>query len=333
MSRNEIISNIRSFKRDSIRQYLLSENENQQILFEAARSVREKSTFKNFVELRSVIELSNICSQKCRYCSMSKASSFFRLKKEDILQKIKFLSDIGRKTFLLQSGENNNQGFIDDLSYCCQRAVELYPDIRIILCCGNLSKEQYKQLKEAGAKRYILKFETSNPEHHKFCRPSDTIENRLNCIKNLIDVGFETGSGNIVGLPKQTLDDLIDDLYCLKNLKLKMASTTKFIPNENSEFEKYPPGSINLTLNFLAILRILKPDCLIPATSSLETGSSNGQINGLMAGCNTLTIHDGTPSEVEKDYSIYSKERFIPKEQYCVDLIKKAGMEAKKYLL
>ncbi len=333
MSQNDIISNIRSFDRESIKKYLLFDGENQQKLFETARDVRFSSKNKNFVELRSVIELSNICSQKCRYCSMSKTASIFKLKKEDVIQKIKFLSDIGRKTFLLQSGENKNQQFIDDLSYCCQKAVELYPDIRIILCCGDLSKEQYKQLKESGARRYILKFETSNKEHHKFCRPTDTIENRLQCIQNLIDVGFEVGSGNIVGLPKQTLDYLVDDLFCLKNLKLSMVSTTKFIPNENSEFENYPPGNINLTLNFLAVLRILKPDCLIPATSSLETGSSNGQMNGLMAGCNTLTIHDGTPKEFEENYSIYSKERFIPKEQYCIDLIKKAGMEAKKYLL
>ena len=330
---DNLIKNIRNLDKDRIKEYLLCKNEEQNKLFETARKVRLESINKNFVELRSVIELSNVCKQKCKYCSMTKTNSIYKLKKEEVIQKIKFLSDIGRKTFLLQSGENDNQKFIDDLSYCCQKAVELYPDIRIILCCGNLSKEQYKQLKESGAKRYILKFETSNKEHHKFCRPSDTIENRLECINNLIELGYEVGTGNIIGLPKQTLDNIYEDLVLINSLKLSMVSATKFIPNENSEFENYPSGDINLTLNFLAILRILKPDCLIPATSSLETGTSKGQINGLMAGCNTLTIHDGTPKEFEENYSIYSKERFIPKEQYCIDLIKKTGMEAKKYLI
>ena len=243
------------------------------------------------------------------------------------------LADLGRRTFLLQSGENKNKKFIDDISFCCSESLKLYPDIKFILCLGNLSKEQYKQLKESGASRYILKFETSNKEHHNFVRPTDTLENRLECINNLIDLGFKTGSGNIVGLPNQTLDNLIDDLMLIKNLDLSMVSATKFIPNEFSEFKDYPMGDVNLTLNFLAILRILKPDCLIPSTTSLSTGNKNGQLNGLFAGCNTITIHDGTPKEFEKNFSIYSENRFSPAEEYCIDIIKKANMVPQKYLI
>ena len=112
-----------------------------------------------------------------------------------------------------------------------------------------------------------------------------------------------------------------------------MASATKFIPNNFSEFKDAPAGNINLTLNFLAILRIIKPDCLIPSTSSLEQGSTNGQTIGLLAGCNTVTIHDGTPKEFEKNYSIYSDDRFMPGEKYCRDIISNVGMNAVPYLI
>lgn len=334
MDKNEIISFIRQLNREKIKEILLFKGEEQQLLFETARDIRNSGSLSNFAELRSVIEISNICSQRCRYCSMGKnGRGIYTLSKDVILNRIKTLADIGRRTFLLQSGENKNQHFIDDISECCEAATKLYPDIKIILCLGNLSLNQYKQLKNAGASRYILKFETSDSNHHKFVRPSDTFENRLKCIQNLIDVGFLTGSGNIVGLPEQKLDNLVDDLVLIDGLKLAMVSATKFIPNEFSEFKDYPMGDINLTLNFLAILRILKPNCLIPSTTSLSDNNDNGQLNGLLAGCNTVTIHDGTPKEFEKSYSIYSEKRFSPAEEFCRQIVEKANMVPKNYLI
>ena len=331
---NNIEKYIKSLDKSKIKEILLYKDSDQQNLFQLARDIRDNGKFGKKVELRSVIETSNICKQNCKYCSMgNNPKNLYVLPKETILSRIKNLADIGRRTFLIQSGENKNQKYIDDIAYCCSEAVKLYPDIRLILCLGNLEKEQYIQLKESGASRYILKFETSNSEHHKFIRPSDTIENRLNCIKNLIEIGFQTGSGNIVGLPNQTLDNLVEDLILINELNLSMVSATKFIPNEFSEFKDYPSGDIDLTLNFLAILRILKPNCLIPSTTSLSTGSENGQINGLKAGCNTITIHDGTPKEYEKDFSIYSEKRFSPAEEYCRNIIKQADLVPVNFLL
>lgn len=323
------INKIRNLDKNEIKRCLKLQTEEQEELFSVAREIRNQSKFANNVELRSVIEISNICVQKCKYCSMGKnGKKLFTLPKEEILSKIKMLASVGRRTFLLQSGERSNQNFIDDIAFVCKKAMEFCPDIKLILCMGNLSKEQYKQLKEAGATRYILKFETSNANLHHYCRPSDTIENRLKCINDLISLGYQTGSGNIVGLPNQTLDDLVSDLELINKLKLSMVSATKFIPNNFSEFKDTPAGNINLTLNFLALLRIIKPDCLIPSTSSLEQGSTNGQVMGLLSGCNTVTIHDGTPKEFEKNYSIYSDNRFMPEEQYCRDIIANVGMNA-----
>lgn len=328
------IEKIKKLDKEKIREYLTLKGSKQNELFDQARTIRMNSEYKNNVELRSVIEISNICEQKCKYCSMGKnGKSLFILSYEEIIKKIKSLANKGRRTFLLQSGELNRQDFVDNISQVCEKAVTLYPDIKIILCMGNLSKNQYKQLKDSGASRYILKFETSNPSLHKFCRPSDTLEHRLECINNLINIGFQVGSGNIVGLPGQTIDDLLADLVLINKLNLSMVSATKFIPNNFSEFKNYPAGDINITLNFLAILRILKPNCLIPSTSSLEQGSVNGQTMGLLAGCNTVTVHDGTPKKFEKNYSIYSDDRFTPEEQYCRDIIKNVNMQAIPYLI
>lgn len=331
---NNPIEAIKSLNRNKIKEILLYKDSLQNELFKTARSVRSSGVFGNKAELRSVIELSNICNQGCSYCSMGKnKEKLYALSKDTIINRVKELISSGRKTFLFQSGENKNRKFIDDIAECCKKTIEFCPDARIILCMGNLEKEQYIQLKEAGASRYILKFETSNPELHKYYRPNDTLENRLNCINNLIDIGFKVGSGNIIGLPKQTLDDIVDDLILIDKLKLFMVSATKFIPNKFSKFENCKEGDINITLNFLAVLRILKPDCLIPATSSLSIGNTRGQLNGLNAGCNTLTIHDGTPEKYKKDYQIYSDNRFSPAEKYCKDIAIKAGLTPSEYLL
>ncbi len=325
---------IRRLDKKKLRDYILLNGIEQNELFEKARNIRKKSQFGDNVELRSVIEISNICAQQCKYCSMGKnGKDLFVLSEEEILNRICSLAEKGRRTFLLQSGEISKQSFIDSISRVCERTVSLYPDIKLILCLGNLSNKQYKQLLNSGATRYILKFETSNSQLHKFCRPTDTFENRLECINNLINLGFKVGSGNIIGLPNQTIDDLLEDLELINNLNLSMVSATKFIPNNFSEFKDYNAGDINTTINFLAILRILKPNCLIPATSSLEQGSLNGQIRGLMAGCNTITIHDGTPKEFEKNYSIYSDDRFTPGESYCRRIVQDANMESVPFLI
>ncbi len=331
---DSIIKAIQSLDKEKIKKILLYKNELQNELFKTARKVRLSGVFTNKAELRSVVELSNICNQKCLYCSMGhNKNNLYTLSDDKIISIIENLVLSGRRTFLLQSGENKNQKFIDTIANCCKKAVEICSDIKIILCMGNLEKEQYIQLKEAGASRYILKFETSNAELHKYCRPLDTLENRLNCINNLIDIGYKVGSGNIIGLPGQTLDDMVDDLVLINKLKLDMVSATKFIPNKFSKFSNCKMGDIDITLNFLAILRILKPNCLIPATSSLSIEDKCGQLNGLNAGCNTLTIHDGTPEKFKKSYQIYSENRFSPEEKYCTDIALKAGLIPMQSLL
>lgn len=328
------LEKIKYLDRNLLKQKLLAKDEEQQELFEFARKVRNSGRFGNKVEFRSVIELSNICRQKCRYCSIGRDNSnTYKLSYDEIFSVIKKLTERGRRTFLLQSGESVSQSFIDEITQVCKDSVALCPDIKIILNLGNLEDEQYIQLKKAGAKRYLLKFETSNSELHRYCRPSDSFENRIAHIKKLIDLGFQTGTGNIVGLPKQTVEDLIDDLILTTKLNLSMVSASKFIPNSQTEFKDEPMGDINLTLNYIALLRILNPNCLIPSTSSMKSNGIDGQLMGLLAGCNTVTVHDGTPTAKEADFNIYSKDRFTPQEDYCHQIIEQANMVAAPYLL
>lgn len=325
---------VKLLDRKLLKQKLLAKDDEQEKLFEYARNVRNSSKFGKNVEFRSVIELSNICRQKCRYCSIGRDNSnSYKLTYEEIFSVIKRLTSRGRRTFLLQSGESVSRSFIDEISKVCKDSVELCPDIKIILNLGNLEDEQYLQLKNSGAKRYLLKFETSNSELHKFCRPSDSFENRLAHINKLIDMGFQVGTGNIVGLPRQTVDDLIDDLILTTKLNLSMVSASKFIPNSQTEFKEEPMGDIDLTLNYIALLRILNPNCLIPSTSSMKSNGIDGQLMGLLAGCNTVTVHDGTPTSKEADFNIYTKDRFTPQEDYCYKIIEQADMMPAPYLL
>ena len=330
----EEIEKIQSLDKNILLEKLSLRGNEQEKLFEVARYVRNNGKFGNKAEFRSVIELSNICRQKCRYCSIGRDNSHvYKLSYDEIFSVIKRLGERGRRTFLLQSGESVSQSYIDEIAEVCKNSVALYPDIQIILNLGNLSDSQYIQLKNSGAERYLLKFETSNSELHKFCRPTDSFENRLAHIKKLISLGFKVGTGNIVGLPKQTADDLVEDLILTTKLDLSMVSASKFIPNPQTEFKNEPSGDINLTLNYIALLRILNPNCLIPSTSSMKSNGIDGQLMGLRAGCNTVTVHDGTPSSKESEFNIYSKNRFTPQEDYCLKIVEQAGMVPVPYLL
>ena len=236
------------------------------------------------------------------------------------------LYKVGRRVILLQSGENINQKFIDEMTQAISTIKERHHNLKIILCLGSLKKIQYEQLKKAGAEAYILKFEASNPKLFSYCRPNDVLEARVENIHILHDVGFEVGSGNIVGLPTQTIDDLVSDLKLIATLPLEMNSTTIFSPAENSYFENEPAGDPNLTLNFMALMRIMNPHRLMPTTSSLEKLIPDGQFLGLMAGANTVTIHDGTPEEFQAHFPIYSTNRTRPQVDHFKDILGRAHL-------
>ena len=203
----------------------------------------------------------------------------------------------------------------------------------LILCLGDLKKEQYFQLRQAGAERYILKFETTNPAIFNHAKPNDNLDNRLRCLEYILEAGFEAGSGNIIGLPRQTIDDIVDDLFLNHKYNLSMNSSSVFIPAEESEYSDQPVGSLDITLNTMALMRIMNPGRLMPTTSSLERAKIGGQLLGLKAGANTITIHDGTPEELKPYFPIYSIKRINPQEKHFSVIVKKAQMKMSKEAL
>lgn len=316
------------FNKDTASKALLFKGEEQKQLFELAQKKRDEYFPSKKVEVRRVIELSNICQQDCNFCNIN---SYSKKKKyligfDTFLHQTDYIYSKNTKVLLLQSGENRSRSYMDFVSKCISAAKEKYSDLTIILCLGNLSYEKYKQLRKSGADRYILKFETSNPALYKQIKPGDSFKERLECINMLSELGYEVGSGNIIGLPGQTMKDIVDDLFFIEKLKLKMISTSVFIPGEESNYRKEQAGNLDITLNYMALMRIKYPYMLIPSTSSLEKAKEDGQYLGLTAGANTVTIHDGTPVECKEFFPIYSVKRFTPAEDYVKEIVARANL-------
>jgi biotin synthase len=331
MSSGSIIHELEqgNFEKCLLRKAILSKGNLQKELFELSRQKRTKFFPHRKTEIRSVIEISNICCEKCNFCninSCSKIKKRYTLSYHEIIRIVEYIHAKGRKVILLQSGERQSQKYIDFVCKCIYSLKERFYDLIIILCMGDLSYKQYSQLRENGADRYILKFETSNPALYRKIKPGGSLENRIKCIDALGKLNFDTGSGNIIGLPGQTLDDIINDLIFIGQLKLTMASTSVFIAGEGSKYSRKPNGDLNLTLNYMALMRIMYPQFLIPSTSSLEKAGKNGQFLGLMAGANTVTIHDGTPAELKAHFPIYSLHRFTPSEEYISNIVTMANL-------
>jgi len=314
--------------REGMRRALLCHGREQELLFEHARYVRQE-VFGNKVEARSVIEYSNICRQACTFCGMNRHSGIkrYRMDSEETFKRVTSLYAKGRRVIMFQTGEFLAEAYLDELFAFLRKVKKVYADLTVLACLGSLSRQRYEILKEIGIERYLIKFETSDPKLYSTIKPGDILADRLAHIHMLKEMGFLVGSGNITGLPGQSIDSIIDDLLLLKSLDLPMVSTTVFIPNDMSTYAHQPAGDINLTLNFMAILRIMCPQALIPTTSSLETLVGQGQYLGLMAGANTITFHDGTPLEQEDKFVIYKKKRKKPKSLLLLNIVNKAGLE------
>jgi biotin synthase len=225
-------------------------------------------------------------------------------------------------TVFLQSGQDPN---------CEPILEEVIPEIKnnlklgVLLCIGEKSKAAYQRYKDLGADSYILKFETSNANLYQEIAHTP-LARRLDCIRWIKEAGLKLGTGNIVGLPNQSLEILAEDIQLALELQPDFVSSSPFIPNENTPFEHSPLGDLNLTLNMMALWRILFKTCLIPSVSALEKIQKGGQLLGLMAGANVITINF-TPKASRDKYSIYSMDRFIVSLDHALNIIEQAGLQ------
>lgn len=278
-------------------------------LFAKARAVREKYYGKE-VYLRGLIEFTNYCRNDCYYCGIRKSNihaSRYRLTKEEILSCCENGYGLGFRTFVLQGGEDGTYSdaqMVDIISAIRTH----YPDCAITLSIGERSYETYLSFFEAGANRYLLRHETANSSHYGQLHPAKmSSEERKKALYDLKKIGFQVGSGFMVGSPFQRPEHLAEDLLFLAELKPQMVGIGPFIPHHDTPFAGYPSGSVELTLFILGLLRLLLPASLLPSTTALGTADPDGREKGLLAGANVL-MPNLTPIEARSKYILYDNK-------------------------
>lgn len=278
-------------------------------LFFAADRVR-RQIYGDEVYIRGLIEFTNYCKNNCYYCGIrcdQKKAVRYRLDREEILSCCTEGYSLGFRTFVLQGGED--PFYSDELLCNIVSAIrEKFPDCAITLSVGEKSKESYLAYYKAGANRYLLRHETADEAHYQRLHPdSMSLQNRKKCLFYLKEIGYQVGSGFMVGSPYQTTENLIADLRFLQTLQPDMIGIGPYIKHEETPFSKFENGSLELTLRLIAILRLMFPYALIPATTSLGTIYPKGRELGLKAGANVV-MPNLSPVRVRKFYELYENK-------------------------
>ena len=302
-------------------------------LLEAARSTREQSYGKK-VFFRGLIEFSNYCKNDCYYCGIRKSNRNvrrYRLTKKEIIDCCITGYQLGFRTFVLQSGE--------DLYYTDDFMIDLigdiknrFPDSAITLSMGEKSYESYKKYFQAGADRYLLRHETATKDHYHQLHPKNmNLFTREKALYNLKDIGFQVGAGFMVNSPYQKIDHLVNDLLFLKKLNPHMVGIGPFIPHHDTIFANEKSGTVDMTVLMIALVRLLLPKALIPATTALGTIDPYGRERGLQAGANVV-MPNLSPTSIREDYSLYDNKICTGDEaaecKECIsERIRKAGFE------
>lgn len=278
-------------------------------LFARAQEVR-KHYFGTSVYLRGLIEISSYCGNDCLYCGIrrsNRAAERYRLSDEEILTCCEQGNRLGFRTFVLQGGEDAQ--FSDGrMVNLLTKIKKLYPECAVTLSLGERSKESYQKLFDAGADRYLLRHETANAQHYGQLHPDwMSHSNRIECLRNLKEIGYQVGTGFMVGSPYQTAERLAEDLLFIANFKPAMVGIGPFIPHHATPFAQEPRGDVELTLFLLGILRLMQPTLLLPATTALGTIATDGRERGLLAGANVI-MPNLSPVDNRSKYAIYDNK-------------------------
>ena len=263
------------------------------------------------VHLRGIIEFSNYCEQNCLYCGLREDNFTlprYRMTPEEIIEAAKTVSKLGIFTIVLQSGEDRYYD-TDMIAYITYQ-IKHQADVAVTLCLGERGFDEYRAWKYAGADRYLLKHETANEWLYSIYHKKQRLEERLNHLRFLKTLGYQIGSGNMIGLPMQTDGDLADDLLLCKDLDLDMAAFGPFIPSPHTPFQNKQSGEVELTLKAMAVARLVLKNVHIPATTALATLKDDGRIRGLNVGANVI-MPDMTPMPYREKYQIYPNRKCI----------------------
>ncbi len=277
----------------------------------AADTVRREAV-GDAVYLRGIVEFSNFCRQNCLYCGLRRDNrdiARYRMEEDSVLATVHRIRDRDIGTVVLQSGEDPSYTR-SDLCRIIGR-IKDETGLAVTLSVGERSRDEYRAFREAGADRYLLKHETASPELYRQLRPGCELEQRLRCLKDLRDLGYEVGAGNMVGLPGQTPEILADDLLLLRSLDADMLGIGPFIPHPGTPLAGLPGGDLEKTLRVLALARLLTRNTNIPATTALGTLHPEGRIRALRAGANVV-MPDFTPEALRARYDIYPGKSAVP---------------------
>jgi len=288
---------------------LIDEEYDEKYLFAAADSVRRKY-YGDGVYLRGLIEVSNHCKNNCYYCGIRCGNAKvvrYRLTEEEILSCCDNGYRLGFRTFVMQGGED---AYYTDECMCgiIKNIKDRYPDCAITLSLGERSESSFKKMFDAGADRYLLRHETADYAHYSRLHPSEmSAENRQKCLFGLKKIGYQVGSGFMVGSPYQTSEHLVLDLRFLQRLKPEMIGIGPYITHKDTPFSHYPSGTLKKTLRLIAILRLMFPTALIPSTTALGTINPRGRELGLCAGANVV-MPNLSPVSKRKLYDLYDNK-------------------------
>lgn len=282
---------------------ILKDDSNNDWLFSLADKTREEYVGDE-VHLRGLIEFSNICKRQCKYCGLRCEDKYidrYRISKENIISYAEHAVNMGYKTIVLQSGE--------DEYYNTDLMCEIIAGIKklgvaLTLSIGEKTYEEYKAFKEAGADRYLIRIETTDKTLYNQMHPNMDFDNRVRCLEDLGRLGYEVGTGCLVGLPNQTIESLADDILFFKEINADMVGIGPFIPHPHTPLKDSATGSFTLALKVMALTRILLKDINIPATTAMETLNPNGRIIALQSGANVV-MPNVTTTEYRAKYEIY----------------------------
>ncbi len=305
----EKLNNTHSLNKDEALQLIKQGAQHKNLLFALAQETAQKS-FGRQIFVRGLIEFTNYCKNDCYYCGIRRSNKNavrYRLTQEEILECCHAGYGLGFRTFVLQGGED--YFYSDDDIAAIVRAIKAqHPDCAVTLSIGERSRETYALWKKAGADRYLLRHETADFAHYAKLHPAElSAKNRQNCLYTLKELGYQAGAGFMVGSPYQTAENLADDLMFLQKLRPQMIGIGPFIPHHDTPFKDEPAGSVELTLVLLAVLRLLFPHVLLPATTALGTLAPGGRLLGIKAGANVI-MPNLSPQNVRGKYLLYDNK-------------------------
>ncbi len=309
----EIVDRIRKTRtidRQTLEELLTTEDAGLKEYLAAKAKETAQQIYGNQIYMRGLIEFTNYCKNDCYYCGIrcsNEKADRYRLSIEQILECCKNGYELGFRTFVLQGGED---GYYTDAKICelVAKIKRQHPDCAVTLSIGEKERASYEAFFKAGADRYLLRHETADEEHYKKLHPQKmSFQHRMQCLRELKEIGYQTGCGFMVGSPGQTFDTLYEDLQFILELQPHMVGIGPFIPQQDTPFGGGCAGTLDRTLRLLSIIRLLVPHVLLPATTALGTIHPKGRELGILAGANVV-MPNLSPVAVREKYKLYDNK-------------------------